>query len=64
MFEQGDTLTASFGPPFHLGAVSVPAGDRIARDAALRSAIMLRIARLLPAELRGAYACAAEVDPP
>jgi hypothetical protein len=63
VFEQADILTAIFGPPFHLSALSVLAAERVARDAALRSAIMLQIARLLPPELRGVYTCAAEADP-
>jgi len=61
IYEQDDTLTARFGPPFEL---SRPAGGKEARDAALRDAVMGRIARLLPPALRGPYALAAEaVDP-
>jgi hypothetical protein len=51
--ERDGTLTATFGPPFQLPSIG---GDRRARDAALRDAVMLHIARLLPEDLWGYYA--------
>ena len=58
--ERGGVLTATFGPPFHLPQVS---GDKAARDRALRDALMVQIARLLPPEMWGHYRAAMEAMP-
>jgi 1-acyl-sn-glycerol-3-phosphate acyltransferase len=55
--ERAGVLTATFGPAFHLPRVR---GDKTARDLALRDAVMVPIARLLPPEMQGQYAAAAE----
>ena len=51
--ELDGTLTATFDAPFHLEPA---AGDKATRDRALNDAVMARIARLLPREMRGYYA--------
>jgi len=56
IYEEGDTLVARFGPPFRLPRAE---GQKATRDATLREAVMVQIARLLPPALRGAYASAA-----
>lgn len=55
--ELDGVLTATFGPPFHLPAVEGPKAER---DRALREAVMVPIARLLPRSLWGEYAEAVE----
>jgi hypothetical protein len=55
--ERDGVLTATFGPPFQLPRVS---GDKAAKDHALRDALMVEIARLLPAEMWGHYQAAME----
>jgi hypothetical protein len=59
--EREGALTAQFGATFHLPRVS---GDKAARDALLRDAIMVQIARLLPRELWGFYRPLLERQPP
>ena len=55
--EPDGVLTARFGPPFQLPRA---AGAKADRDRALRDAVMLHIARLLPSELWGYYRDAVE----
>jgi 1-acyl-sn-glycerol-3-phosphate acyltransferase len=55
--ERDGVLTARFGPPFQLPRAP---GDKMARDRALRDAVMVAIARLLPPELWGHYRAAVE----
>lgn len=60
--ERDGVLTARFGPPLRLASVR---GDKAARDRALREAVMVQIARLLPPELWGHYRAAVmEADLP
>jgi hypothetical protein len=52
ILEEDGVLRARFGTPFCLEEAG---GDRETRDRRLRETVMLRIAELLPAELRGYY---------
>ncbi len=55
----GGRVVLRIGTPFRLSELEIPAADRRAAKAAATTAIMARIARLLPPPYRGVYAEAA-----